>query len=80
MEAAIAPPCPSCGGAGGGPHGRAGRAWDVEDWVCPRCKGTGLSIVADTAPVSSDGPGVAKGASVAPPAERAAVRKSAAEK
>lgn len=73
MEAAIAPPCPSCGGAGGGPHGRAGSAWDVEGWVCPRCKGTGLSIVTDAAPVSSDGPGVAKGAPVAPaPAKRAA--------
>ena len=35
-------PCPACGGAGGGPFGRAGSAWDDEDYVCPRCKGTGV--------------------------------------
>lgn len=34
-------PCPACGGAGGGPFGPAGSAWDVEDWVCPRCEGAG---------------------------------------
>ena len=34
--------CPSCGGAGGGPFGRVGGAWDTEDYVCPRCRGTGI--------------------------------------
>ena len=34
--------CPSCGGSGGGPFGRPGSAWDVEGYVCPRCKGLGV--------------------------------------
>jgi hypothetical protein len=33
--------CPACGGSGGGPFGRPGSAWDVETYVCPRCRGTG---------------------------------------
>lgn len=47
--------CPSCGGAGGGPVGRAGSAWDVEDYVCPRCEGEGVILM-----VSSQRPGLAK--------------------
>jgi DnaJ-class molecular chaperone len=42
--------CPACGGAGGGPLGRAGGAWDVEDYVCPRCKGRGALALADASP------------------------------
>ncbi len=34
--------CPACGGAGGGPFGRLGGAWDTEDYVCPRCEGSGV--------------------------------------
>ncbi len=34
--------CPACGGSGGGPFGRPGSAWDVEGYVCPRCRGAGL--------------------------------------
>jgi hypothetical protein len=34
--------CPACGGSGGGPFGPPGSAWDVEGYLCPRCKGTGL--------------------------------------
>lgn len=33
--------CPACGGSGGGPFGRPGSAWDVETFVCPRCRGAG---------------------------------------
>jgi hypothetical protein len=36
--------CPACGGSGGGPFGPPGSAWDVESYVCPRCKGTGLLL------------------------------------
>jgi hypothetical protein len=52
--------CPSCGGSGGGPFGRPGSAWDVEGYVCPRCRGIGIVSVteagghrlAKTAPLS----------------------------
>jgi hypothetical protein len=40
--------CPACGGSGGGPFGPPGSAWDVEGYVCPRCKGTGLVLVRPT--------------------------------
>lgn len=67
-----APACPACGGAGGGPFGRAGSAWDREDYVCPRCKGTGLLIV-EVGPAK---PGLSK---AAPPiATPASARKKAA--
>jgi DnaJ-class molecular chaperone len=42
-------PCPSCGGAGGGPFGRAGSAWDDEEYMCPRCEGTGVIAWDDVA-------------------------------
>ena len=67
--------CPSCGGAGGGPLGRAGGAWDVEDWGCPHCKGTGLMALADAAPVSSGGPGVVKGVTATPVVTKRALDK-----
>jgi hypothetical protein len=55
--------CPSCGGCGGGPFGRPGSAWDVEDYVCPRCEGLGYLAV-EAAPATEDGPtprpGIAK--------------------
>lgn len=35
-------PCTACGGAGGGPFGPANSAWDDEEYVCPRCEGTGV--------------------------------------
>jgi hypothetical protein len=54
--------CPACGGAGGGPIGRAGSAWDDEDYVCPRCEGEGMILVAD---VLSQRPGIVKAARVA---------------
>lgn len=54
--------CPACGGAGGGPVGRAGSAWDTEDYVCPRCKGEGMVLLAD---VASQRPGIVKAAVVA---------------
>ena len=52
--------CPSCGGAGGGPLGRAGSAWDDEDYVCPRCEGEGMVLVASD--VLSQRPGIVKAA------------------
>lgn len=59
--------CPSCGGSGGGPFGRPGSAWDVEDYVCPRCHGVGT--LAEAPPNSQDArsvrPGIVK---TAPPA------------
>ncbi len=55
--------CPSCGGSGGGPFGRPGSAWDVEDYVCPRCRGLGQ--LADT---PSTRPGIAKATAPAAPA------------
>ena len=64
MTTSHADACPSCGGAGGGPFGRPGSAWDVEHWTCPRCKGTGL-LLAPESSASSEGPGVAKGATPA---------------
>jgi DnaJ-class molecular chaperone len=66
--------CPSCGGAGGGPFGRAGSAWDTEDYVCPRCKGVGMILVASD--VASHRPGIVKAASTA--AEQAARKRKAA--
>ena len=61
--------CPSCGGAGGGPFGRAGGAWDTEDYVCPRCKGTGIWAQA-RAP---------EGDAIAPPARPGVVKAPARE-
>jgi hypothetical protein len=53
--------CPACGGAGGGPFGRPGSRWDTEDYVCPRCAGSGVVTVA--APLSDAArPGVVKAA------------------
>ena len=51
--------CPACGGAGGGPFGRAGSAWDVEDFVCPRCEGRGV-LTAPNEDGRSERPGIAK--------------------
>jgi hypothetical protein len=51
--------CPACGGSGGGPFGPAGSAWDTEDYVCPRCNGTGFLRAG--APLSAR-PGLAKAA------------------
>ena len=59
-------PCPSCGGAGGGPFGRAGSAWDTDDYVCPRCAGTGVVEVEGARPVVR--PGIAKTAQTPAPA------------
>jgi hypothetical protein len=60
--------CPACGGAGGGPFGRRGSAWDTEDYVCPRCRGTG--VLAADAPLSVR-PGLVKAEpQVATPSER----------
>ena len=56
-------PCPACGGAGGGPFGRMGSAWDDEDYVCPRCEGTGEVRLSDlvTKPATSPvRPGIVK--------------------
>jgi hypothetical protein len=47
MTSAERTTCPSCGGAGGGPFGPAGSAWDDDEWVCPRCEGAGVILVAD---------------------------------
>ncbi len=61
--------CIACGGAGGGPFGRAGSAWDTEDYVCPRCRGTGVERLE----IPSARPGIAKAAkaaSVAPARKR----------
>jgi hypothetical protein len=58
--------CLACGGAGGGPFGRAGSAWDTEDYVCPRCRGTGAERLDVTVSASASAspalarPGVAK--------------------
>jgi hypothetical protein len=65
--------CPSYGGAGGGPLGRACGAWDVEDWGCPRCKGTGLMAL--DSPHVSSGPGVVKGVTVTPVVTKRALDK-----
>lgn len=72
-------PCPSCGGAGGGPFGRAGSAWDDEDYLCPRCEGTGLLALPlphedDVRPVAR--PGIVK----APAEERAPDQKTGKRK
>jgi hypothetical protein len=64
--------CPSCGGAGGGPIGRAGSAWDTEDYVCPRCEGTGMVLAGD---VLSQRPGIVKAASAL--ADEAATKRKA---
>jgi len=53
-------PCPSCGGAGGGPFGPSGSAWDDEEYVCPRCEGEGMLLVAND--VLSQRPGLVKAA------------------
>ena len=66
-------PCPACGGAGGGPFGRAGSAWDSEDYVCSRCKGEGVVLLADD--VASQRPGIVKAARTA--AEEAAEKRKA---
>lgn len=63
--------CPSCGGAGGGPFGPAGSAWDNEDFVCPRCEGAGVVLVADTPPMK----GIVKAAPVADDAAANAKKK-----
>jgi hypothetical protein len=53
--------CPACGGAGGGPFGRGGGAWDVDDYVCPRCEGMGLVLAPRRASVPpSASPGIVK--------------------
>ena len=65
-------PCPACGGAGGGPFGPAWSAWDSEDYVCPRCEGQGMILVAD---VPSQRPGIVKAARGA--AEEAAAKRKA---
>ncbi len=66
-------PCPSCGGAGGGPFGRAGSAWDSEDYVCSRCKGEGMILVADE--TASQRPGIVK--ATRPAADEAAKKRKA---
>ncbi len=66
-------PCPACGGAGGGPFGPVGSAWDTEDYVCTRCKGEGMILVADD--VASQRPGLVKAARAA--AEEAAEKRKA---
>ncbi len=58
-ESARSVTCPSCGGAGGGPVGRAGSPWDDEDYVCPRCEGTGMVALAD---LGAPRPGLVKAA------------------
>lgn len=58
--------CPACGGAGGGPFGRAGSAWDTEDYVCPKCRGTGQMLAERVTPASVARPGVVKAAPAAP--------------
>lgn len=58
-----ATPCPACGGSGGGPFGRPGSAWDVEDYVCPRCQGLGMLQLAGASTSEAArvaGPGIAK--------------------
>ena len=64
--------CLACGGAGGGPFGRAGSVWDTEDYVCPRCRGTGAERLEVTAAASIPRPGVAKVADVPVRRKRAA--------
>jgi hypothetical protein len=54
--------CPACGGAGGGPIGRAGSAWDSEEYVCPRCEGLGMVLLAE---VPSQRPGIVKATTAA---------------
>lgn len=63
--------CPACGGAGGGPFGRAGSAWDDEGYMCSRCKGEGMILVADE--VASQRPGIVK-------AKRSAAEETAARR
>ncbi len=58
--------CPACGGSGGGPFGRAGSAWDVETYVCPRCRGAGHVALSPTAVARP----LAKGAPPPEPVER----------
>jgi ribosomal protein S27AE len=65
--------CPACGGAGGGPLGRAGSAWDNDEYVCPRCEGEGVVMVAHDA--LSQRPGIVKAAANA--AEAAAAKRKA---
>jgi hypothetical protein len=71
-------PCPACGGSGGGPFGRPGSAWDVETYVCPRCRGAGQIAIAPAVarplakgaapePVAVERPGIAH---TRPPARR----------
>jgi hypothetical protein len=55
--------CPACGGAGGGPFGPAGSAWDSEDYVCPKCEGLGVVLVASEAAIAAgQRPGIVKAA------------------
>ena len=63
--------CPACGGAGGGPFGRAGSAWDDDEYVCPRCKGSG-AIALDDVMVQSQRPGIVKATPdvAAPPSQK----------
>ena len=65
--------CPSCGGAGGGPIGRAGSAWDTEDYVCPRCEGSGMILASD---VVGQRPGIVKAAGAVSVDEAAPKRKA----
>jgi hypothetical protein len=64
--------CPSCGGSGGGPFGRPGSAWDVETYVCPRCRGAGSVHVAAQVATPATAPSPQGLAKAAPrPAEHA---------
>lgn len=65
--------CPACGGAGGGPFGPVGSAWDTEDYVCLRCKGEGMIVLAED--VASQRPGIVKAAR--PAADDAAAKRKA---
>jgi DnaJ-class molecular chaperone len=61
IDAVPSSACPSCGGAGGGPFGRLGGAWDTEDYVCPRCQGSGVVALAHAGDVpKSQRPSIAK--------------------
>lgn len=42
--------------------GRAGSAWDTEEYVCPRCEGRGMVLVAE---VPSQRPGIVKATTAA---------------
>lgn len=52
--------------------GRAGSAWDTDDYVCPRCKGKGMILVAE---LPAQRPGIVKTAAAA--ADEAAQKRKA---